>query len=92
MALRIRLKRNGRNKLPVYRLVVTQRRWWRGKVIDDIGSFDPKSNTCVINFYRLQLWLLGGATMTQKAAEIIEGAVDAYEKIIQEALKNEPWQ
>ena len=92
MALRIRLKRNGRNKLPVYRVVVTERRWWRnGKMIDDLGSYDPRTDKCIINVIRVQDWLLKGATMTRSAERIINEALDAYQKI-EDAFNQEPFQ
>ena len=92
MALRIRLKRNGRNKLPVYRIVVTERRWWRnGKMIDDIGSYDPKNDKCIINVIALKRWLLEGATMTHSAADVLDRALCAYQVIV-DAFNAEPFQ
>ena len=92
MALRIRLKRNGRNKLPVYRIVVTERRWWRnGKTIDDLGSYNPITDECVMNFFHLRYWLVKGAKLTRPSRRVINQAIKRYNELIDLYLQ-EPFQ
>ena len=48
--LAIRLQRNGRTHLPVYRIIVqeSQRHPLSGRVVAEVGSFDPKTKKTVV--------------------------------------------
>jgi len=46
MATRIRLRRVGRKKVPLYRIVVAERTDPRdGRFIEVLGTYDPKAKT-----------------------------------------------
>lgn len=60
--LKIRFKRCGRNKKPYYRIVLINNRTKRdGKVIEDLGSYNPFDKTFQINRVRTIMRLDNGA-------------------------------
>ncbi|PON18968.1 30S ribosomal protein S16 [Candidatus Entotheonella serta] len=64
MAVRIRLKRMGAKKKPVYRVVVADARSKRdGRFIDTVGIYNPLTNPKQVRFdtEKVQLWLARGA-------------------------------
>ena len=64
MAVRIRLKRMGKIHQPFYRVVVVDGRKKRdGRVIEEIGTYDPNTNPSKIKIVsdRAQYWLGVGA-------------------------------
>jgi len=64
LAIRIRLKRQGKKKQPVYRLVVANERNARdGKAIEVLGLYNPTSEPAAFNFNeeRVKYWLSVGA-------------------------------
>lgn len=64
MATRIRLKRMGKMRHAFYRVVIVDSRKKRdGKVIEEIGTYDPNTqpSTIKINSERAQYWLGVGA-------------------------------
>lgn len=64
MAVRIRLKRIGKIHYPVYRVVVVDSRKKRdGRVIEEVGQYDPNQNPSFISIKsdRVQYWLSVGA-------------------------------
>lgn len=64
MAVRIRLTRKGRKKLPSYRIVVADSRFPRdGRFIEELGYYDPKTepSTVVVNVDKARGWLAEGA-------------------------------
>jgi small subunit ribosomal protein S16 len=67
VAVKIRLKRLGRKKKPVYRLVVAEQLMPRdGYVIEEIGFYDPKPQTKIFDYKkeRVDYWLSVGAKPT----------------------------
>ena len=81
MAVKIRLRRMGQKKAPFYRIVVADSRAPRdGKCIEEIGTFDPKTDpsTYKVNEELAKKWLATGAKPTEvvnrifKAAGIVE--------------------
>ena len=70
MAVKIRLKRVGRKKLPIYRIVVSDSRKARdGKCIEEIGTYNPLKREIgtqgmLINEERLKHWFSVGAQST----------------------------
>jgi small subunit ribosomal protein S16 len=75
MALKIRLRQQGRTNLSVYRLVVTDARSPRdGKYIEMLGWYDPNRAEDVANIQpeRIGHWLSNGAIPTEKAQRLIE--------------------
>ena len=77
MAVKIRLTRLGDKKSPFYRVVVADSRSPRdGKIIDQIGTYDPMTNpsTIVINKEKLATWTKNGAKPTESVKALIERA------------------
>ena len=67
MAVKIRLTRLGRKKLPYYRIIVADIEAKRdGKFLDIVGSYDPLKDPAEITFdsEKLQSWLDKGAKPT----------------------------
>ena len=68
MAVKIRLKRMGKIRAPFYRVVVVDARKKRdGKVIEEIGKYDPNQEPSLIDIdsERAQYWLSVGAQPTE---------------------------
>lgn len=68
MAVKIRLKRMGKIRAPFYRVVVVDSRKKRdGKVIEEIGKYDPNQEPSLIEIdsERAQYWLSVGAQPTE---------------------------
>lgn len=72
--LRIRLRRVGKTKRPVYRLVVADSRAPRdGAFVDTIGQYDPLTDpaTVLIDEEKARLWLSRGAQPSERAAKLL---------------------
>ena len=77
MAVKIRLKRMGAKKAPFYRVVVADSRSPRdGKIIEQIGTYDPMTNPSkvVIDKEKLAKWTKNGAKPTESVKALIEKA------------------
>ncbi|HUP99307.1 MAG TPA: 30S ribosomal protein S16 [Aeromicrobium sp.] len=75
MAVKIRLKRMGKIRTPFYRIVVADSRTKRdGRVIEEIGTYNPKTDPSTINVLseRAQYWLSVGAQPTEAVAAILK--------------------
>ena len=75
MAVKIRLKRLGKVRVPQYRIVVVDSRKKRdGKVIEEIGKYHPKEDPSYIDVVseRAQYWLGVGAQPTEAVAAILK--------------------
>lgn len=65
--VKIRLVRRGAKKCPNYRIVAADSRTPRnGKIIDDLGYYDPMKNPAVININveSVKNWIAEGAQPT----------------------------
>ena len=74
MALKIRLRQQGRTNRQTYRLVVTDIRNPRdGKYLEMIGWYNPfnATNDSVVNVERMNYWLGQGAELTPNAEALI---------------------
>ena len=74
MAVRIRLKRMGKIHSPVYRVVVVDSRKKRdGRVIEEVGLYDPTPNpsTIEIKSDRVQYWLGVGAQPSDQVRNLL---------------------
>ena len=74
MAVKIRLKRLGKVRVPQYRIVVVDSRKKRdGKVIEEIGKYHPKENPSYIDVVsdRVAYWLGVGAQPSDAVAKIL---------------------
>jgi small subunit ribosomal protein S16 len=79
MAVKIRLTRLGRKKLPYYRIVVADVEAKRdGKFLDIVGTYDPLKDPAEIYFdtSKLQAWLDQGAKPTQTVKSLIAKHAD----------------
>ena len=77
MAVKMRLKRLGYKKHPIYRVVVADARTQRdGGVIEQIGTYDPNQEPSVINIDAdlAKKWLNNGAQPTETVAKLLKQA------------------
>ncbi|MET0954189.1 MAG: 30S ribosomal protein S16 [Aeromicrobium sp.] len=105
MAVKIRLKRMGKIRTPFYRIVVADSRTKRdGRVIEEIGTYNPKADPSIITVdgERAQYWLGVGAQPTEAVAALLKITGDiggnntmkfaeekrSKEDIFQDALKD----
>lgn len=75
--VKIRLQREGKKKAPFYHIVVADSRSPRdGKIIEQIGTYDPmtKPSTIVIDKEKLEKWVKNGAKPTETVKALIEKA------------------
>ncbi len=77
MAVKIRLKRLGYKKHPVYRVVVADSRSPRdGAVIDQIGTYDPNQEPSLfqVDAEAAKKWIQNGAQPTETVARLLKQA------------------
>ena len=77
MAVKIRLRRLGYKKHPVYRVVVADSRSPRdGSVIDEIGTYDPNQEPSVVKIdaEAAKKWISNGAKPTETVARLFKQA------------------
>lgn len=76
MATRIRLRRVGRKKLPLYRIVVAEHTAPRdGRFIEVLGTYNPKGETLAakvqLNTEKAKSWIARGATPTETVQALL---------------------
>jgi small subunit ribosomal protein S16 len=74
MAVKIRLTRLGRKKMPYYRIVVADVEAKRdGRFLDIVGTYDPLKDPAEVHFdaAKLQSWIDQGAQPTQTVKSLI---------------------
>lgn len=77
MAVKMRLKRLGYKKHPIYRVVVADARVARdGAVIDEVGTYDPNHEPSLVNIdvEAAKKWLANGAQPTDTVAKLLKQA------------------
>ncbi len=77
MAVKIRLRRMGYKKHPIYRIIVADSRSPRdGRFIEEIGSYDPNTDpsTIKVNEELAKKWLSNGAQPTEVVSKILKAA------------------
>ena len=77
MAVKMRLKRMGKKKNPIYRVVVADARSPRdGRNIDEIGFYDPNQEPAVVKIDEevAKEWLAKGAQPTDTVAKLLKNA------------------
>ncbi|HEV8612049.1 MAG TPA: 30S ribosomal protein S16 [Gemmatimonadales bacterium] len=78
MSTRIRLRKIGRKKLPLYRIVVADKESPRdGRFIEILGTYDPKqegAQKVVIDVEKAKRWLAKGATPTDTVGALLKSA------------------
>ena len=75
--VKIRLQRAGKKKAPFYHIVVADSRSPRdGKIIEQIGTFDPMTDPATINLdkEKVEKWIKNGAKPTDTVKALIEKA------------------
>ncbi len=75
--LKIRLRRMGSSKRPVYRVVVSDRRQTpTAAVLEEVGFYDPRSKPADvrINRERVEYWVARGAQMSPTVKSLFEQA------------------
>ena len=77
MAVKMRLRRMGKKKAPVYRIIVADSRSPRdGRFIEEIGTYDPNQDPSVykVDEEAAKKWLANGAQPTEVVAKILKMA------------------
>ena len=75
--VKFRLQRMGKKKAPFYHVVVADSRSPRnGKIIEQIGTYDPMTNPATINIdsEKVATWIKNGAKPTDTVKALIEKA------------------
>ncbi|MBS0621834.1 MAG: 30S ribosomal protein S16 [Verrucomicrobia bacterium] len=91
MALKIRLRRQGRTNRPFYRLVVLDGRCPReGRSLEIVGWYNPVEQkeelTLSVKADRVEHWLNLGAQLTDKAEALVAKAAPEVVKRMRERL------
>ena len=77
MAVKIRLKRIGKKKVPFYRIIVSDSKFpVQGKFIEEIGTYDPNTDpsTVKVDEELAKKWLANGAQPTESVAKLFKQA------------------
>lgn len=75
MAVKIKLKRMGKVRVPQYRIIVADARTRRdGRAIEEVGKYQPKEHPSLIevNSERVQYWLGVGAQPTEPVLKLLK--------------------
>ncbi len=72
--LAIRMQRNGRSHLPVYRIVVqeSQRHPLSGRVVAEVGNHNPETKKTVLDKEKIEFYLKNGAQPSSRVAFIFK--------------------
>ena len=81
MAVKIRLRRMGAKKAPIYRVVVADSRFPRdGRFIEEIGYYNPGTNPAEVQIdaEKAQKWIKNGAQPTDTVKALLKksGAIN----------------
>ena len=74
MAVKIRLRRMGKKKAPVYRIIVADSRSPRdGRFIEEVGYYDPMKEPAEIKLdeEKIQKWIKNGAQPTDTVKALL---------------------
>ena len=93
MALKIRLRQQGRNNRPFYRLVLTDVRSPRdGKYLEALGWYNPfaklEQDKVFVKPDRIQHWIDCGAQLSDTAESLIKKAAPAVIQLLDQKRKN----
>ncbi|MBR3164364.1 30S ribosomal protein S16 [Candidatus Saccharibacteria bacterium] len=71
--LAIRLQRNGRKALPLYRIVVqeAQRHPLSGRIVAQVGSYNPHTKATVLDKEKVEKYLGNGAQPSTRVVRIL---------------------
>ena len=84
--LRIRLRRVGSKKQPLYRMVIAENEWPRdGRFLEIVGRYNPRTNpeTVEVEETRVYHWLKNGAQPTDSVAQLLkkQGTLGRFERV-----------
>ena len=89
MAVKIRLRRMGRNKAPFYRVVATDSRCPAdGRFLETLGWYDPMKkgdDDCSLNMERVEYWRQNGAQLTDTVRNLVKRMAKQVQKQPQQA-------
>lgn len=77
MAVKMRLKRMGKKKVPFYRVVIADSRYPRdGRFIEEIGTYDPNQEPSLVKIDAdaAKKWIAAGAQPTDTVAKLLKEA------------------
>ncbi len=77
MATRIRLRRVGRKKQPIYRIVVTDKAKARdGRFVEVLGLYNPRTEpvTITVDAEKARDWIAKGATPSDTVRSLLKKA------------------
>ncbi len=85
--LAIRMQRNGRTHLPVYRIIVqeSQRHPLSGRVVAEVGSFNPATKKAVLDTEKVNFYLKNGAQPSTRVARILKAEKIKLPKWVKDA-------
>jgi len=70
--LKIRLKRYGRKKLSIYRVIVVDGRKRRdGKALEEVGYYNPLSNETKLNIDKIKKRIEQGAQLSKAVKSLV---------------------
>ena len=72
--LAIRMQRNGRKHLPVYRIIVqeSQRHPLSGRVVAEVGFYNPATKETTLDAEKINFYLSNGAQPSSRVARILK--------------------
>lgn len=72
--LAIRMQRNGRVHLPVYRIVVqeSQRHPLSGRVVAEVGNYNPETKKTTLDKEKVEFYLKNGAQPSSRVARVLK--------------------
>ena len=72
--LAIRMQRNGRTHLPVYRIIVqeSQRHPLSGRVVAEVGYYNPETKQTTLDKEKIEFYLKNGAQPSSRVALILK--------------------
>lgn len=72
--LAIRMQRNGRVHLPLYRIVVqeSQRHPLSGRVVAEVGNYNPDTKQTTLDLEKVNFYLKNGARPSSRVAFILK--------------------
>jgi len=77
MSVKIRLRRMGQKKAPIYKIIVADSRSPRdGRCIDEIGTYNPSTDPSTFNIDEeaAKKWLSNGAQPTEVVSKLFKVA------------------
>ncbi len=75
MSVKIRLRRMGKKKAPIYRVIVADSRAPRdGAFIEEVGTYDPNVEPAAVKLDKeaVEKWLKNGAQPTEVVARLLK--------------------